>query len=173
MDDERVSDHFHNLQPGEVRGMFERAWIYGSWMQVVATLSPQGERVVVASDLSLWDTLSTYRLRWGIECTFSALKTRGLNLEQTHMTQPERVARLFGLLSLALAWMVRIGEWRAEQQPIPIKKHGRPAVSRARYGLELLSQALRWGKTSFQTCFALLKTPFPAPGQQKNQPVRY
>ena len=146
LDDEPARNAFQNLKPGEVRGVFERVWVYGSWMQVVATLAPQGERVLVASDLSLWDTLTTYRLRWAIECTFSAMKTRGLNLEQTHMTQPNRLSRLFGLLSLALAWMVRIGEWRAEQQPIPRKKHGRPAWGRARYGHELLSAALRWGK---------------------------
>ncbi len=89
--------------------MFERALVYGSWMQVIATLSLRGERILIASDLSLWNTFPTYRRGWGIESTFSALKTRGLNLEQTHMTQPDRLSRLFGLLSLALAWMVRVG----------------------------------------------------------------
>lgn len=173
IDDSPARDAFQDLKPGEVRSVFERALVYGSFMQVVATLSPQGERVLVASDLSLWDTLTTYRLRWSIECTFSAMKTRGLNLEQTHMTHSDRLSRLFGLLSLALAWMVRIGEWRAEQQPIPTKKHARPAISRASYGRELLCAALRWGKTTFYTYFDLLKSPFPAPVQQKPQPVRY
>lgn len=173
LDDQPARDQFQNLQLGEVRGVFDGAWVYGSWMQVVATLSPQGERVLVASDLSLWDTLSTYRLRWAIEGTFSAMKTRGLNLEHTHMTHPDRLSRLFGLLSLALAWMVRIGTWRAEQQAIPGKKHGRPAWSRARYGYELLSRTLRWEESAFQTCLSLLKTPFPASGQQNAQPVRY
>lgn len=168
LDDECARDHFEKLQPGEVRGVFDRVWVYGSWMQVVATLSPEGERVLVASDLSVWDTLVTYRRRWAIECTFSAMKTRGLNLEHTHMTQPDRVSRLFGLLSLALAWMVRVGQWRAEQQPIPIKKHGRPAQGRARYGHELLCTSLRWGKATFYTCFELLKSPFPTPEQQKS-----
>lgn len=42
------------------------------------------------------------------------MKMRGLNLEQTRMTQPARLSQLFGLLSLALAWMVRIGDRRAE-----------------------------------------------------------
>lgn len=173
LDDRPARDHFQDLQPGEVRGVFDGAWVYGSWMQVVATLSPQGERVLVASDLSLWDTLSTYRLRWGIECTFAAMKTRGLNLEQTHMTQPDRLSRLFGFLSLALAWMVRIGTWRAEQQNIPRKKHGRPAWSRARYGGEALGRALRWGKSSFHTYLLLLTTPFSALGRQNPQLVRY
>lgn len=173
LDNEAAREFFQTLKPGEVRGVFEQVWVYGSWMQVVATLSPRGERVLVASDLSVWDTLTTYRLRWSIECTFSAMKTRGLNLEQTHMTQPDRLSRLFGLLSLALSWMVRIGEWRAEQQPIPTKKHARPAISRASYGRELLCAALRWGKTTFYTHFELLKSPFAHPGQRRSQPVRY
>lgn len=97
----------------------------------------------MASDLSVWATLTTYRLRWGIECTFAAMKTRGLNLEQTHMTQPDHLSPLFGLLSLVLAWMVRIGVERAEQQPVPSKKHGRPAMSRARDGCEALGRARR------------------------------
>lgn len=173
LDDQPARDHFRTLKPGEVRGVFERVWVYGSWMQVVATLAPQGERVLVASDLALWDTLTTYRLRWGIECTFSALKTRGLNLEQTHMTQQGRLSCLFGLLSLALAWMVRIGTWRSDQQPIPVKKHGRPAWSRARYGHEALSRSLRWGESSFQTHLDLLSTPFPSLGRQNPRLVRY
>lgn len=173
LDEEPARDDFQNLKPGEIRELLERIWVYGRWMRVVATLSPQGERLLVASDLSLWNTLTTYRLRWGIECTFSAMKTRGLNLEQTHMTQPDRLSRLFGLLSLALAWIVRIGTWRTEQHPILTKKHARPAISRASYGRELLCPALRWGKTTFYTYFDLLKAPFPAPGQQKTQPFRY
>ncbi|UBV45481.1 transposase (plasmid) [Deinococcus taeanensis] len=170
--DNEAAREFFPLKPGEVRTVFEQIWVYGSWMQVVATLSPQGERVLVASDLSLWDTLTTYRLRWSIECTFSAIKTRGLHLEQTHMTQPDRLSRLFGPLSLALAWMVRIGEWRAEQQPIPTKKHVRPADHRASYGRELLCAALRWGKPTFYTHFELLESPFAYPGQRRSQPVR-
>ena len=67
IDDELARDQFENLQPGEVRAVFEKAWVYGSLMQVVVTLSPAGERVVVASDLSVLDTLQTYQKRWGIE----------------------------------------------------------------------------------------------------------
>ncbi|SMB84305.1 IS4 family transposase [Deinococcus hopiensis] len=167
LDEDPARHYFQNLKPGEVRELLERVWVYGSWMRVVATFSPQGERLLVASDLSLWNTLTTYRLRWGIECAFSAMKTRGLNLEQTHMTQPDRLSRLFGLLSLALAWMVRVGAWRAGQQPISTKKHARPAISRASYGRELLCPALRWGKTTFYTYLDLLKSPFPAPERQK------
>ena len=173
LDGEYARDCFAELTPGQTRTLFEKAWVQGSWMRVVATLSPEGERVIIASDLSVWDTLEVYRQRWAIETTFSAMKSRGLNLEQTHMTNPERVGNLFGLLTPALTWMLRVGEWRATARPIRVKKHGRPAESRARYGYEELSRALRWGGEKFRLFLALLRTPFPAPGGAKRQPVRY
>ncbi|WP_442780687.1 IS4 family transposase [Deinococcus sp. SL84] len=173
VDGEYARDCFASLEPGQTRALFEKVWVQGDWMRVVATLSPEGERVIVASDLSVWDTLNVYRQRWAIETTFSAMKSRGLNLEQTHMINPERVGNLFGLLTLALTWMLRAGEWRTEQQPIRVKTHGRPAVSRARYGYEELSRTLRCGGEKFRLFLDLLKTPFPAPGGDARQPVRY
>lgn len=165
MDTLLVRDHFKNLMPGGVRGLMEKAWMCGSLMQVVATLSLEGERVIVASDLALWEVLQVYRMRWGIECTFSGMKSRGLGLEETHMTAPDRISRLFNLISLAYAWMVRVGEWRAERDPIAIKSHGRKAISLAQYGWELLCDALRWNRPTFPNFLKLLVTPFPSPSR--------
>ena len=173
LDDDFVRDAFQKLERGQVRGLFERAWVYGSPMQVVATLSPEGERVIVASDLSIPATLEVYRQRWCIECTFSALKARGLGLEETHMVKAARIERLFGLLTLALVWMVRVGVWREETRPIPLKKHGRKAVGVAQYGWDLLADALRWSARALQTYLHLLTLPFPAPGAARTQVVRY
>jgi len=50
IDDELARDLFTTLQPGEVRTLFERTWVYGRWMHLVFTLSPAGERVIVTSD---------------------------------------------------------------------------------------------------------------------------
>ena len=66
------------------------------------TLSPTGDRVIVASDLSVLDTLFTYQKRWRVERTFPAMKSRGLGLEDTHMTAPDRLSRLFGLLCIGI-----------------------------------------------------------------------
>lgn len=167
MDELLARDNFKNLEPGQVRGLQEKAYVYGSFMQVVATLSPEGERVIVASDLPIWKTLEVYRWRWSIECTFSGMKSRGLGLEETHMIAPERIGRLFGLLSIAYVWTLRIGEWRAADHPIPVKKHGRKALSLAQYGWEVLVEAINFGKSTFQTYLTLLKTPFPPLERQK------
>ncbi|GAA5504376.1 IS4 family transposase ISDge11 [Deinococcus xinjiangensis] len=173
IDEEKAKVEFQNLQVGQVRGLLERAWVYGSWMQVVATLSPQGERVLVASDRPIWETLTTYRRRWTVECTSSAMKTRGLNLEQTHMTAPDRLGRLFGLLCLALAWLLRIGVEKARAEPIRVmRKKNRPTMSRARYGAQELGRAIRWAEDTLYTFISLLSTPFPALGQRKSKDVR-
>ena len=78
IEDELVRDLFTTLQPGQVRTLFERTWVYGGWMHVVITLSPAGDRMIVTSDLPVLDVLNTYRLRWVIESAFSASKSRGL-----------------------------------------------------------------------------------------------
>ena len=41
-------------------------------------------------------------------------------------------------MTLALCWAIKTGEWLHQQQPIKIKKHGRPAKSIFRYGLDYL-----------------------------------
>ena len=66
-----------------MRTLFDRTWVYGRWMLVVITLSPAGDRVIVASALSVLDVLNTYRLHWGIESAFSSLKVCVLNLLMT------------------------------------------------------------------------------------------
>ncbi|MFK7604415.1 IS4 family transposase [Deinococcus sp. SM5_A1] len=172
VDDEVVRDLFTTLKPGEVRTLFGRTWVYGGWMNVVITLSPAGDRVIVASDLPVLDVLVTYRLRWGIESAFSALKTRGLNLEATHMTASDRISRLFGLLCIALAWMTRVGAEDHQQAPPRRDNRGRLSVSLSRQGWMQLSQAVRWGLDTFQTYLQLLKMPFPATGTSGSQSVR-
>jgi len=71
-----------------------------------------------------------YRRRWEVETLFAALKSRGFDLEATHLTAPDRIRRLIGLLTVAFAWSHLVGEKRAEQHgPPPTKAHGRPARS--------------------------------------------
>lgn len=100
------------------------------------------------------------------------MKSRGLGLEDTQMRVPDRIGRLFLLLSLAYAWMVRIGIWRADGDGIAVKAHGRRAMSLARYGWELLCGVLRWPRPDFQTLLTLLMTAFPSPSQPESESVR-
>ena len=65
-------------------------------------------------------------------------KTRGFCLESTHFTDSERLSKLLALMSLALCWAIKTGEWLHQHRSIKVKKHGRLAKSIFRYGLDYL-----------------------------------
>jgi hypothetical protein len=69
---------------------------------------------------------------------WGGLKSRGFDFEATHRIDPERISKLLALLTIALGWGARLGAWQHEQQPIPLKKHGRLAKSLFRQGLDRL-----------------------------------
>ena len=115
-----------------------------------------GELLIVVSPDSTTTAISDYGKRWGIETAeggrrqaldfksrepstlFGMFKTRGFCLESTHFTDSERLSKLLALMSLALCWAIKRGEWLHLYQPIKIKKHGRLAKSIFRYGLDHL-----------------------------------
>ena len=51
----------------------------------------QGEWLIVVSNLPPRRALAAYRKRWAIECMFGDAKTRGLNLEDTRLTDPRKL----------------------------------------------------------------------------------
>nr|MBA2703358.1 transposase [Blastocatellia bacterium] len=82
--------------------------------------------------------LARYRQRWTIETMFSSLKTKGFNLEDTHLTNTDKLSTLLAVLGLAVALSVKTGVAAAQRRPIPIKKHGRRAWSLFALGLSAL-----------------------------------
>ena len=81
-----------------------------------------------------------------IESMFRAFKTSGFNLEDTHVTIQERLAKLIMLTMIAFVWCYKVGDYVDQNlKPITIKKHGRRAVSIFRLGLETISRYLLSG----------------------------
>ena len=84
-----------------------------------------------------------------VETLFQALKGRGFDLESCPLSQERRFRRAcaslmsgwFGLLALALCWCLKVGNRLDQSTPLPLKKHGRRAVSVFLRGLREL-QAL-------------------------------
>jgi transposase len=109
IDELRADTWFRDVQHGTFRCLVEKAYVYGEVMQVVATRSPTGDLVIIATDFGIWETWDLYRRRWSVECTFASLKTRGFDLERTGITQPHRLERLFGLVILAWVSCLRVG----------------------------------------------------------------
>ena len=79
------------------------------------------------------DPLSIYARRWEIETLFECLKTRGFNLEETHITDLDKVERMLSVLAIAYCWAYKIGVWRCEQGDGVAKKNmvGLPKVTSA------------------------------------------
>ena len=87
-------------------------------------------------------SMEIYKQRWQIEMSFRALKSSGFNIKDTHLTDMERVNKLFALVLVAFIWAYKTGVHLNEEIPIKIKKHGRKAKSLFKYGLEYIAKAL-------------------------------
>jgi hypothetical protein len=129
---------FAHLQVGQREVLSGRRWVWGRSVYVAALRLDDGELLVVISSDSPATIISDYAKRWGIETLFGMFKTRGFCLESTHLVGQERLSKLLALMSLALVWAIKTGEWLHQHHPIKLKKHGRPAKSLFRYGFDYL-----------------------------------
>lgn len=103
-----------------------------------------GEMLIVASNLIKNNKLlPLYRKRWGIETLFSCLKKRGLGLEYTHMTNPNKLTTLMAVLSIAFCLSYKTGLWVARVKPLRRKAHGRLQRSIFALGLNAFRKVMR------------------------------
>lgn len=122
---------------------FEQArTIWGLPLYVSGVRLSSGEYVIIVSPRYSATALEDYGLRWGIETLFSCLKSRGFRLEETHVTDPERLKKLIALLALCFCWAHLVGQWLVAHKPLKIKKHGRLAKSIFRHGLDHLRRII-------------------------------
>ena len=72
-----------------------------------------------------------YASRWSIEPMFSDFKSRGFGLQQTQLTDPERLSRLLLIMALAMYWCVWTGYHDSLNHPTPIEKNpdNKPTLS--------------------------------------------
>jgi hypothetical protein len=112
--------------------------LWGQSVFVGMCRKADGDHVIVISSEQSGRILLEYGMRWEIETLFGVLKTRGFRLEDTHLTDGERVSKLLSLLTLAGCWALLAGEFESAETPIKIKKHGRAEKSVFRLGFETL-----------------------------------
>lgn len=106
------------------------------------------EFLIVVSDAPA--PLSEYGLRWGIENLFGGLKSRGFDLEATHLVEGERLSRLLWVLTIAFCWCVAVGSAALAER----EKAGK-VVSKKGSG-RLAKSALRWGVDTLRSLLAPL-----------------
>ncbi|MBD3886722.1 IS4 family transposase [Phormidium tenue FACHB-886] len=133
---------FSNLKVNQHQVLRLPRQVWGHWVYVAALRLEDGDLLIVVTPHRPGYAIADYAKRWAIETLFGCLKTRGFCLEATHLKDPERLSRMIALLTIALCWAFRTGEWLAQHHSIPIKKHGRKAQSIFRYGLDYLRRTL-------------------------------
>lgn len=135
---------FRTLLRKPKRGAWE-GWLNGmetspeDRLRVAAKRIKGGELLIVATNLDdAGRSLNLYRKRWGIECMFADTKTRGLNIEDTHITDPRKLATLLVVIALAVTWAYRCATGIMGLKDITKKGHGRLQKSWFRKGFDAL-----------------------------------
>jgi hypothetical protein len=141
---------FSHLKMGEFNHYPKIVELHGQkcYLSGCKTLDRTGkpEYLILVSFNQSEQALAYYKQRWQIETLFKGLKTSGFNIEDTHVTDLERLQKLFSLTIIAFIWCYKIGDYLDENiKAIEIKKHGRRAISVFKYGLDYLSKYLFTG----------------------------
>jgi hypothetical protein len=139
-----LRQHGARLKTGE-RLVLKGCWRMGGSedtasppVRIVIRRLKTGERLIIASRSRPQHALNIYRQRWKIETLFAALKTRGFNLEATHMTDPAKLSTLIAILAMAASAAYKTGLWALGGQARRCKAHGRPARSLFALGLDAM-----------------------------------
>ncbi len=133
---------FESLANGASTTLRHARTVCGCRLYLAARRNEKGELLVVVAPRYAHHAIQQYRQRWQIETLFGCLKTRGFDLEATHMTKAERLEKLFALLTIAVVWALETGLWIDENEPAKLKSHGRRAVSSFRRGLDWIISIL-------------------------------
>lgn len=118
-------------------------WLWGNSLYVsVGRKRGAKEPMIVVSGFYTDKALAMYRRRWEIETMFGCLKTKGFRMEDTHITDADKIEKLMFVLAIAFCWAYRNGDLLAIENPIKLKAHGRKAKSLFRVGLDCIRRQL-------------------------------
>ena len=154
---------FTGLKKGENRILSGKRKVFDLEFNLAGLRCDDGDFLIVATTESAENAIEIYSNRWQIETLFAALKTRGFNLEDTHITRLDRLSKLMAVLAIAFCWAHKIGEWQNEINPIKIKKHGHRAVSLFRNGINQLRRMLCGLPVSNKQVTSTIKLLFAPP----------
>ena len=128
-----------SLGAGEAMTIQKPRMVWGQ-MVYLAAAKQGGELMVIICDSEPGKAIADYLQRWQIETMFQAMKSRGFNLEETHLKSRERLSKLLCVLALSFCWSYKTGDALNEESPIKVKPHGRKAQSIFRAGLDHLQR---------------------------------
>jgi Transposase DDE domain len=117
----------------------------------------KGEMLIIVS-FKQNNAIEIYKDRWQIETLFKAFKTKGFNIEDTHLNQIDRIDKLVAVVAIAYAWAYKVGEYVHNNiKKIAIKTHQRRAFSILKYGLNYIASTLLTNNLKkYRTIFKVL-----------------
>lgn len=124
------------------------------------------EWLIVVSNIPARQALAAYRKRWAIECMFGDAKTRGLNIEDTRLTHPRKLALLMALVALAIVWAGRVAANLLGPGSPKRKSHGYFARSWFRIGFDRVRNLLGSDPVSAVDPWRTLSKKAPKPAQR-------
>ena len=155
-----------DVRPGEIR-IIRNIILLKQSVDVVAYIRGT-ELTMLATNHDLDTAQDRYINRNQIETMFKAMKTQGFNLEDTHITRPERLEKLMGTMAIAFAWAYKIGDYLDEINPIKIKSHGRRLRSVFQTGFKFLIRLLSNSAQRINELCAIIALIFLGEGAARN-----
>lgn len=159
----QVWQFFDHVRIGDQETWKSKRLVAGLQLHIAAHRSVKGLLVVVSPDQPD-NMVADYYQRWAIEVLFGNLKSRGFNLEHTHIVDPDKLKKLMAVLAVALLWSLRVGEWKyGDHKELPLYSHWRPAKSLFRLGLDVIRRVLnnRTVKTKHCSLIELIQVLSP------------
>jgi Transposase DDE domain len=125
--------------------VFNKVRIFGLQLgfAMMATAKVGKKSLAIITNHQASGALSIYKCRWSIEVLFANMKTKGFNLENTHLKCSMRLRKLFALVALSFAICFLVGLIAHKSKPIKTKKHGYKANSFFRNGLNILRDTMK------------------------------
>jgi hypothetical protein len=106
----KLSRLFRALNNGNYKAEEHIRRLLDNRVFVSAKRNMNRELIVLISNQFHKDPFKLYSHRWHIECMFNKMKTKGFNLESTHITKENRIVTLVVIISLAYCYCCYIGE---------------------------------------------------------------
>lgn len=155
----RASDGFSECAIGELSPVFGASFVsipearftaaaYGPLHVIAWHEARHRSPVFLVTNLELAEeAMYWYRRRFRIETLFSDQKSRGFNVQRSHISDPVRLERLLIALALAYRWMIYLGEEALSQGYNKVfHRSDRVDLSLFQLGLRLLEYLLNKGK---------------------------
>ena len=125
--------------------LFDNIGMYQTYLSLAISRTNDGKDfIAILTNSQARNAIKNYRQRWTIEVLFQCLKSRGFDLQSTHLQHDKRITKLFMMCSLAFALCLSVGIYSHYKiATIPKKNHGYKALSFFRKGLDVIRENIK------------------------------